>query len=208
MISLNVEKLTKTYNRKPALRSLSFMHTRGILGIAGANGSGKSTLLKCLAYLLQPSSGSFNWRVNEEPFGKVSARTSMGYAAPYLNLYEDLTLFENLEFLGNVSRCHHDKVFYEDLLAKVQMGKYVHTAYKSLSTGQQQRAKLAAALVREPKILLLDEPGSNLDTDGHLLVRKIVEEQSSGGTLVIIASNDPAELKLCDNVVTLERAAV
>ena len=75
--------------------------------------------------------------------------------------------------------------------------------FKSLSTGQQQRVKLAAALVRNPEILFLDEPGSNLDAKGHHLVQQIVEEQANADKLVIIASNDPSELELCDNIIEL-----
>jgi len=203
MISLKVDELTKMYNRKPVLHELSFEHTTGVLGIAGANGSGKSTLLKCLAYLVRPNSGSISWEKEGERFGKVSARTSMGYAAPYLNLYDDLTLLENLEFLGEVSRCRHHEDFYPELLARVQMLDFQHRLFKSLSTGQQQRVKLAAALVRNPEILLLDEPGSNLDSKGHHLVQQIVEERVKADKLVIIATNDPNELELCDNIVEL-----
>tara|TARA_R110002050_G_scaffold14630_5_gene45978 strand:- start:2138 stop:2761 length:624 start_codon:yes stop_codon:yes gene_type:complete len=203
MITLKVDGLTKKYNRKLILSQLSFEHNSGILGISGANGSGKSTLLKCLAYLLRPNSGSFSWQKAGKPFDKVSARISLGYAAPYLNLYDELTLLENLEFLGEVSRCHYPEEYYPDLLARVEMQDYKDRLFKSLSTGQQQRVKLAAALVRNPEILFLDEPGSNLDAKGHHLVQRIVEEQAKANKLVILATNDPNELKLCDNIVEL-----
>ncbi len=203
MITLKVEDLTKKYNRKLILSQLSFEHNSGVLGISGVNGSGKSTLLKCLAYLLRPNSGSFSWQKDGKPFGKVSARITLGYAAPYLNLYDELTLLENLEFLGEVSRCHNSEEYYPELLERVQMIDFKDRLFKSLSTGQQQRVKLAAALVRNPEILFLDEPGSNLDAKGHHLVQQIVEEQANADKLVIIASNDPSELELCDNIIEL-----
>ncbi len=203
MISLKVNNLTKSYNRKKVLNGLSFEHSSGILGIGGSNGSGKSTLLKCLAYLLRPSSGEIAWFENEQSLDKQEVKATLGYAAPYLNLYEDLTLLENLEFLSDLSESEHTKEYFLNLLAKVQLDGFEQRLYKSLSTGQQQRVKLAVSLLRNPKILLLDEPGSNLDTKGNKLVAEIVNEQHEKNCLVIIASNSAEELGLCHNVIRL-----
>lgn len=203
MISLSVSNLTKKYNRKTVLDRIEFEHRSGVLGISGSNGSGKSTLLKCLAALLRPNSGTVEWKKDEEVLSMNELKEVIGYAAPYISLYEELTVLENLSFLAEVSLQDVDGHFYQELLSRTDIESLSGKLYKSLSTGQQQRVKLASSLIRNPEVLFWDEPGSNLDTDGHALVKKIVEEQKEKGTLILLASNDPNEIGLCDEVVNL-----
>lgn len=203
MISLQVEQLSKKYNRRTIFESLSFSHSKGVLGISGANGSGKSTLLKCLAQLSRPQKGTIFWYDGKSNLSKEGVKLLIGYAAPYINLYDELSGEENLEFLLEVSTGIKDSEKILDLIEYVQMSDFKDQLYKHLSTGQRQRIKLAAALIRNPKILFLDEPGSNLDEKGHDLVSTIISNQKEKGTLIVIASNDPKEIALCDNVVNL-----
>lgn len=203
MISITVEHLTKKYNRRTVFENLSFSHLEGVLGVSGSNGSGKSTLLKCLAQLSRPQKGTISWYENDQKLSKEEVKVLIGYSAPYINLYDELSSFENLEFLLEVSSGVISQEKIESLIEYVQMSEFKDQLVKQLSTGQQQRIKLAASLIRDPKIIFLDEPGSNLDAKGHQLVSKIVEDQKEKGALVIIASNDPKEIHLCDNVVQL-----
>lgn len=203
MLSLEVLQLTKTYNRRTVFTELSFFHSDGVLGIAGANGSGKSTLLKCLGQLLRPKNGSIVWSRDSKALSKEKVKPLISYAAPYINLYSELTAFENLEFVQEVSGEKKNQQLISEILDFVQMDGYEDQLFKQLSTGQQQRIKLASALIRDSEILFLDEPGSNLDEKGHELVAKIVAQQNKKGTLVILASNDPKEIELCDNVIVL-----
>ncbi|MEQ8524820.1 ABC transporter ATP-binding protein [Gracilimonas sp.] len=204
MISLQVEKLTKKFNRHTIFSDLSFEHIGGILGISGANGSGKSTLMKCLAYLLRPNSGSIIWKQHEEAMNQKQVKAQIGYAAPYINLYSELSVIENLRFLVEAGGHNIKKPQLLELLENVQIPHLSDQLFGSLSTGQQQRAKLAAALVRNPQVLMLDEPGSNLDEKGHTLVAKIVSDAAESGKLVFLASNDPAEIALCNNILSVD----
>lgn len=203
MISLEVENLSKKYTGKTVLKALSFSHSQGILGISGANGSGKSTLLKCLAKLLKPTYGAIRWVDQGEELDQSEVIKQLGYAAPYLNLYDELTVFENIEFLANLSNPSqtHDSI--QELLSRTHILELQNKLFKTLSTGQRQRVKLAASLVKGPSILLLDEPGSNLDKDGHQLVADLVQSEVQKDTLVIIASNDANEMALCNQVISL-----
>ncbi len=203
MIGLSVSSLTKKYNRKIVFQDLSFSHSAGVLGISGSNGSGKSTLLKCLAGLARPNSGSIEWKKNGDQVEKDEFKNLIGYAAPYINLYDELTVFENLEFLAEVSLQKKDVSSLNELLEYTDAFEYRDKLYKSLSTGQQQRVKLASSLIRNPEILFLDEPGSNLDKNGHELVKKIVADLKSKEALVILASNDEREIALCDEIIAL-----
>lgn len=203
MISLSVQALSKSYNRKPIFTELSFEHNDGILGIAGANGSGKSTLLRCLAYLTRAQKGSFKWIDKEVELPKEEIKKTIGYAAPYINLYDELTVYENLEFLLQAAGLPTQITHINSQIDQVQMKDHRKKLFKSLSTGQRQRVKIAAALIRKPDIIFLDEPGSNLDKAGHDLIKRIVNMQKAKNKLVIIASNDPKEIKLCDQVIEL-----
>ena len=203
MISLSVQALSKSYNRKPIFTDLSFEHNDGILGVAGANGSGKSTLLRCLAYLTRAQKGSFKWIDKEVELPKEEIKKTIGYAAPYINLYDELTVYENLEFLLQAAGLPTQITHINSQIDQVQMKDHRKKLFKSLSTGQRQRVKIAAALIRKPDIIFLDEPGSNLDKAGHDLIKRIVNMQKAKNKLVIIASNDPKEIKLCDQVIEL-----
>lgn len=205
MISLQVKDLTKKFNRHTIFSALSFEHEKGVLGISGANGSGKSTLLKSLAFLIRPNSGSIVWKDGEHLMNQDQLKANTGFAAPYINLYSELSVIENLRFLIEAGGIAADEATLMALLERVQIPHLKDQLFGSLSTGQQQRAKLASALVRDPKVLMLDEPGSNLDEKGHDLVTKIVEEASEAGKLVFLASNDPTEIALCDKVLVMDQ---
>ncbi|MEX0719445.1 MAG: ABC transporter ATP-binding protein [Balneolaceae bacterium] len=203
MISLRAKKLFKKFNQKTIFKELSFEHSEGVLGISGANGSGKSTLIKCLAFLLRPNNGSVEWLRDGKELEQREVKMCIGFAAPYINLYTELSVLENLRFLVEVGGIQADEQHLKKLLHRVQISHLEHQLFGSLSTGQQQRAKLASALLRNPGILLLDEPGSNLDKQGNELVSEIVKNAASNGTLVILASNNSEEIKLCDQVIEL-----
>lgn len=204
MISLQVKDLTKKFNRHIIFSELSFEHENGVLGISGANGSGKSTLMKSLAFLIRPNSGSIVWKDGEVVMNQEELKASTGFAAPYINLYSELSVIENLRFLIEAGGVSADEETLATLLERAQIPHLKDQLFGSLSTGQQQRAKLASALVRDPKVLMLDEPGSNLDEKGHELVTQIVDEASQANKLVFLASNDPNEIALCDEVLVME----
>ncbi|MEX0723714.1 MAG: ABC transporter ATP-binding protein [Gracilimonas sp.] len=204
MISLQVDNLTKKFNRHIIFSSLSFEHENGILGISGANGSGKSTLMKCLAFLLRPTSGSILWKDDKHLMNQKELKARIGFAAPYINLYTELSVLENLRFLIEAGGNRANEEQLAKLLQRVEISHLKDQLYGSLSTGQQQRAKLASALVRDPDVLMLDEPGSNLDEKGHELVTRIVQEAYEDGKLIFIASNDPSEIALCDKIIEMQ----
>jgi ABC-type multidrug transport system ATPase subunit len=203
MFSLQAQNLTKKFNRHVVFENLSFEHQKGILGIAGANGSGKSTLLQCLAFLKRPNQGSVLWQNDGTPVNQQQLKSNLGFAAPYINLYAELSVWENLFFLIEAGGKSVDENHLHQLLEEVQIPHLKDQLFGSLSTGQQQRTKLAAALVRDPEVLMLDEPGSNLDKKGQELVTSIVQTEAKKGTLILLASNNPEEIELCDGVVNM-----
>src|SRR5699024_1918140 len=170
---------------------------------AGPNGSGKSTLLKCLGKLSKPSRGRITWMIKDRELSAGLLQQTMGYAAPYINLYEELSCRENIAFLAKLR--HNTKQTDPDYwLDKTQIASVADQPYGKLSTGQQQRLRLAAALFHQPDILLLDEPGANLDEAGRQLVADIARTYHATEQMLIIASNDSGELDLCQKTFSIE----
>lgn len=203
MIHLSVQNLAKSYGQQAVFSNLSFETGPCVLGVAGPNGSGKSTLLKCLAGILKPSGGIINWRENEQPISGGKLKDILGFAAPYIQLYEELTVIENIRFIGEVRR-NQLQIDPTEVLNETEAFGFSDSFYGDLSTGQQQRVKLAASICHQPDILFLDEPGSNLDIRGKKLVKRIVDRYRQNSKLVILASNQIAELNLCDEIINLK----
>lgn len=207
MISLQVIQLAKSFGAKKVFSDVSFDHQNGTLGIAGSNGSGKSTFLKCLGNLLRPSSGAIEWRKDDQVISRENFHQILGYAAPYINLYDELSCRENLIFLTNIRHDPNSKNAIDKWIRNVGLNHVANHPFGKLSTGQQQRLKLASALFHNPDILLLDEPGSNLDEAGRTLISEIVEQFQSSQKMLILASNNPDELDLCDRIFSIEKEA-
>lgn len=204
MIQLKADNLEKRFGQKIVFTNLSIKTSAPVLGIAGVNGSGKSTLLKCLAGLLKPTSGTVHWSIDGRDINQTDLKNNLGFAAPYVQLYEELTVRENLEFIQNV-RSMTPKKSLTDLLEPLGAKQLLGYHFGQLSTGQQQRIKLAAAIIHNPDILLLDEPGSNLDEAGKEVISSLVEQYKKSNRMVVIASNQQYELDLCNEIIELKK---
>jgi heme exporter protein A len=207
-VRLVAENLSRSFGRR-AFGPVSFSVAKGrVLGVAGENGSGKTTLLKTLAGLIRPSGGSTKIFLDDEEGNVCNEPRDLpwciGWVAPDLALYGELTAEENLIFFERVRGLLPTPGRARALLEGVGLPPESHSkkSLSSLSTGQRQRVKLAFATLHEPDLLLLDEPGANLDEAGRSIVQKVVAEQRLRG-ITVIASNDPRDLALADERVTL-----
>lgn len=205
MISLQIKQLSKKFGPKQVFRDISFSYSGNVLGISGSNGSGKSTFLQCLAGLQSFGGGGITWREETETIAFSEIQKRMGYAAPYINLYKELSCRENLIFLSKVRHRQNTITQIEKSLRQVGLSSVMDQPFGKLSTGQQQRLRLASALFHQPDILLLDEPGSNLDEAGRQLIQQIVADMQTPNKLLILASNIPSELNLCDQTYSIEK---
>lgn len=205
MISLNIIQLSKSFGPNTVFSDVSFEYQGSSLGIAGSNGSGKSTFLRCLGNLLRPTAGKIEWRYDGNLLNRNALQKNMGYAAPYINLYDELTCHENLQFLAKIRHQNNAEEAMKEWISKVGLEHVADQPFGKLSTGQQQRLRLASALFHQPDILLLDEPGSNLDEAGRSLIADIAGSFRSPHRLLIIASNNPDELNLCERVFSIEQ---
>ncbi len=160
------------------------------LMVTGANGSGKSTLLRCLAGLLAPESGEISYREAGTDLPRNERRRRLGYVAPDLTLYPELTTRENVVF-GARLRGHVPERGLEILQL---LGLPLDRMTSALSAGMHQRLRWAWALLHHPRLLLLDEPLQNLDSPGIAGVTELLRTHLESGGLAVIAN--PSSLDL------------
>ena len=192
MLQITLNQISHTYSERKVFDGVNLSLKSGArLLVRGSNGSGKTTLLKILAGLLTPSSGTLEIKEDGQVEKDAWSRRWIGYLSPELTLYEELSSLENLDFFARMRGLPAD-VGGQTLLERVGLGDRMNDPVGTLSTGLRQRAKLAFALQPEPKLLLLDEPGSNLDADGRNLLDTVLEAADTR-SIVVLATNEGGE---------------
>src|SRR5262245_58256478 len=195
--------LTADYGARRVFANVSLVLRGGeTLVVAGHNGSGKSTLLRLLCGLQRPTSGRAIYHVGAERYSPDKARHLVGWVAPDLQLYRELTALENLEFFAHVRGLRPMRAELEALLEQIGLGGRGDDLLAAYSSGMAQRLRYAYALLHHPPVLLLDEPTVTLDERGAALVEEVVAAQRDRG-ITIIATNDPRELRFGDYVLRL-----
>ncbi len=204
MIEIQVEDLSRSFGERRVLTGISTSLSGGDrLLVRGPNGSGKSTFLRILAGLLASTGGTVRWLEDGEERDQGWRRRATGYLSPDLVLYEEFSPLENLDFFARVRGIPVDHGRDGGLLERLGLRGRLDDPLGTFSTGMRQRAKLAFALQAGPRVLLLDEPGSNLDDAGRALVNEAVAEYAKGEGIVVIATNDPAEFALGNRTLEL-----
>lgn len=199
-IAVIFEGISHLYDERVVLKNIQHAFVGGCLAVIGPNGSGKSTLLKIASGLLTPTSGSCIVRVDGVDVDKSRLRTHVGYSSPDARLWPEMSVYENLEFLLRLRSGGGGKSQVRDVISILGLEERAEDAVGTLSSGLKQRANIAAALVHNPPVLILDEPGTNLDEAGRAMVNAIIKQHKG---CVIIATNSPEEAALADDVIEL-----
>jgi ABC-type multidrug transport system ATPase subunit len=172
----------------------------------GANGSGKSTLLQVLSGFSPQSEGKVNYFVENNPIDISDIFKEVVIAAPYLELVEDFTLSESIDFHQKFKPLLSSFTT-SDLIDFIELPKAKNKEIKFFSSGMKQRVKLGLAFLSDCKIMILDEPTSNLDAEATAWYLKNVEKYSKDKVL-LIGSNQPNEYEFCKNVYSLHQFKV
>ncbi|MCG6982069.1 MAG: heme ABC exporter ATP-binding protein CcmA [Deltaproteobacteria bacterium] len=205
MYSLKVSNLCKQYTETYLFQDISFeLHPGEVMAISGWNGSGKSTLLRVIAGLVRPTTGRVEMFFKGESIAREFRRRFVGMVAPAFSLYEELTALENLEFFCKVRGIGYDRESCLVIMEQIGLSESAGTLCRNYSSGMKQRLKLAQALLHKPPLLLLDEPGCNLDSKGMEVVENIIADQRRSG-MSIIASNERREVDYGDRVINLSK---
>ena len=197
-MQLEANDLGKRYNREWIFRHFNYTFaTDNTYAVTGANGSGKSTLLQVLAGATDKSEGTVVSRENEIT-GALSFQ-SISIAAPYLELVEEMTAMELLNFHSVFKKL---ALPVNEILSIVQLSWASGKQIRYYSSGMKQRLRLAQAFFSETPVLFLDEPTTNLDTEGIQLYQTLIREYSSG-RMVIVCSNDKQEYDFCNALIEM-----
>jgi heme exporter protein A len=200
-INLTAEQLAKRFSSGWIFRGVSFRARPGeSLAITGPNGSGKSTLCEILGGLRRESAGRLTLAMDGETLSAAQRRALLGFASPRLSLYGDLTAGETLAFVCTSLGAAEGHA--RALCARFGLERHMVKPVRHFSSGMRQRLKIALALAHEPPVLLLDEPGMNLDADGKEVLAAIIREMLPS-TLLVIATNEESEASLCSGRVSL-----
>lgn len=171
------------------------LKTGDSLAVIGPNGSGKSTLLKILVRLLRPSSGDVQFAEGGNVLDEDTLRGQVSFVAPYLNLYDQLTGEENIQFFTSVRGGNVTGKEIESYLSQVGLERRGLDLVSTYSTGMKQRLKYAVALANRPRFLILDEPMSGLDDSGKSMVRQLIETVRTD-SIILLATNEREEYAL------------
>lgn len=203
MFGLEVKNVSKWFGARKVFENINLDLKSGqSIAIAGPNGSGKTTLLRIIIGLTVPTGGEVVFSKDQKRLDFDSYRPSLSLVGPYLSLYGSLTARENLEFISKVNGTLSSDMNIDKLLDKVGLDGRGDDYVSEFSSGMQQRLKYAAALIKNPSILILDEPTSNLDDEGKKGVFDIIN-QYRPDSIIIIATNEKEEYSLADSICQL-----
>jgi ABC-2 type transport system ATP-binding protein len=202
-VVLSVKNMAKSYGSVRALNGVSFDVPEGsVFGILGPNGSGKTTLLGIVMNVLHANTGEFSWF--GKPGGSSEQRKKIGSLLETPNFYSYLSGTDNLKITRAISG-RGTKKDIDDVLKKVNLYDRRWSSFKSFSLGMKQRLAIAAALLGNPKVLVLDEPTNGLDPVGIAEIRQLIGELREQGHTIIMASHllDEVE-KVCTHAAILK----
>jgi ABC-2 type transport system ATP-binding protein len=205
--AISVRDLSKKYDNRLAVSHINFEVPLGtVCGFVGPNGSGKTTTMRMLLGLITPTTGEGH--ILNEPINhpeKYLSRVGAMIEGPAF--YPALSGHENLMVLAKLGGFPTERV--QILLEKVGLGDRGKSKYKTYSLGMKQRLGIAAALLPEPKLLMLDEPTNGLDPEGIQEIRALLRDLANEGTTVFVSSHLLSELEIIsDHIVMLRKGEV
>jgi ABC-2 type transport system ATP-binding protein len=205
-MSIEVKNLTKVYGEQKAIDHISFTVNKGeIVGFLGPNGAGKSTTMKIITGYLQPDEGDAfvnGVDVKKEP---LRAKSKIGYLPEANPLYYDMYIREYLDFVADIHGVPNKKEKINSVIQVVGLTVESKKRIGQLSKGYKQRVGLAAALIHDPEVLILDEPTTGLDPNQIIEIREVIKSLGQNKT-VLFSSHILQEVEaICDRVIIINR---
>jgi ABC-type multidrug transport system ATPase subunit len=201
-MTISLSDTGKRFNREWIFRHLDYCFEYGnSYAVTGPNGSGKSTLLQAIAGALTISEGTVSVRHNDQTIEPENLYRQLSIAAPYLELIEEMTAVEFLQF-HEAFKPLLPGLHINSIIATVGLEKASQKQIRYYSSGMKQRLKLAQAIFSDTPLLLLDEPCTNLDSSGISLYQELISQYCMD-RLVIVSSNDPQEYGFCGEQINI-----
>ena len=206
-MSIAVKNISKSFGSQKALSNISFTIEKGeIVGFLGPNGAGKSTLMKILTTYSLADNGEAAVNSFDVQTDKKQVQKSIGYLPEHNPLYLDMYVKEYLEFNANVYKVGKDRI--ETVIDQTGLTPESHKKIGQLSKGYRQRVGLAAALLHDPEVLILDEPTTGLDPNQLLEIRKLIKEIGKQKTILLSTHIMKEVEAVCDRVIIINKGVV
>jgi heme exporter protein A len=203
MYTLTAENLGKRFGARKVFADIHIeLKTGQSLALTGRNGAGKSTLILLLLGIHAASRGKVTFAREGQRLEDREFRDRVALVSPYLSLYDQLSAEENLAFLATLAGRNLTGKDVNALLEQVGLEGRGTDFVGTFSSGMKQRLKYAAAIMKNPDYLFLDEPTSNLDADGKQIVTEIIESRRSD-SIIVMATNEEQEYALADEFLQL-----
>lgn len=203
--SIHIDKVSKSYGNVQALKNISLdIHSGELFGLIGPDGAGKTTLFRLLATLLLPDEGSAQLCDTDSIAGYKKIRNLLGYMPGKFSLYQDLSVIENLRFFATVfnTKIEDNMDMIHDIW--VQIEPFKHRLAGQLSGGMKQKLALCCALIHQPKILLLDEPTTGVDSVSRSEFWQMLKGLKKRGITIVVATPYMDEANLCERVALIQ----
>ena len=206
-MSITVNSVSKSYKSQKVLNNISFSADKGqIIGFLGPNGAGKSTMMKILTGYIKPNSGEVFVDEIDVLKNPIAAQKVIGYLPEHNPLYAEMYVREYLQFQAAIYKVAKSQI--EDCIEKVGLTLEVNKKIHQLSKGYQQRVGIAAAILHNPKVLILDEPTTGLDPNQIIEIRALIQELGKNKT-VLFSTHIMQEVEaVCDRVIIIKKGQI
>ena len=208
-MSLEIKKINKKYGDQDALIDVSFSLKKGdIVGFLGTNGAGKTTLMKIITSILKPDSGDITINGYDTQKNEISTKRQIGYLAENNPLYKDMLVTEYLYFIASLYEIENKKDKVKEIIKKTGLESEIKKKIEELSKGYKQRVGIAAALVHDPNVLILDEPTTGLDPNQLIEIRKLIQEIGQE-KIVLLSTHILQEIpKICNHIIIINKGRI
>nr|WP_299031155.1 gliding motility-associated ABC transporter ATP-binding subunit GldA [uncultured Tenacibaculum sp.] len=206
-MSIQLTEISKNYGTQKAVNAISFEAKKGeIVGFLGPNGAGKSTTMKILTGFIQPTEGSVLVSGIDVITNPIEAQRKIGYLPEHNPLYLDMYVKEYLQFQASLHKIDKTKV--AEVIEQVGLSVEAHKKINQLSKGYRQRVGLAAAILHNPEVLILDEPTTGLDPNQLVEIRELIKELGKDKT-VLLSTHIMQEVEaVCDRVIIINKGEI
>jgi ABC-2 type transport system ATP-binding protein len=209
---LEVKNLKKNFGDFVAVKGVSFSVKEGeVLGFLGPNGAGKSTTMRMITGFLPPTSGTAIVNGHDISIDPISAKEDIGYLPESAPSYRSMTVKDYLLFIASVrnSRCPNPEKAVSDVISLAKLEGKANQTIETLSKGYRQRTAFAAAILHDPKVLIMDEPTDGLDPNQKFTVRGMIKDMAARGKAIIISTHILEEVDaVCSKVVVISDGEV
>tara|TARA_B110000438_G_scaffold282043_1_gene308722 strand:+ start:1465 stop:2166 length:702 start_codon:yes stop_codon:yes gene_type:complete len=208
-MSLEIQNISKRYNKQNALSNICFSLKKGdIVGFLGPNGAGKTTLMKIITSTLTQDQGSVIINGANTIKNQIETKAQIGYLAENNPLYNEMYVTEYLDFIASIYKLSDKKQKIKSIIKKTGLDLEKSKKIEQLSKGYKQRVGLAASLIHNPDILILDEPTTGLDPNQLVEIRNLIKETGKN-RIVLLSTHIMQEIsKICNKIIIISKGKI